>query len=394
MDAMSSWQALCWPLGLLLIWFAGEFIVRRQHLSRISVYAILGFALGPTQLGWFQAKDASAMLLLANIAFGLILFECGHRINLRWLLINRWLAVTSVAEALLTFLVVWQFGLWLGMPVSAALLLAALSMATSPATIMCVINESRSSGQVTERAMHFSALNSVLAVFTFKVILGLQVFHTSGSLWQAIYNSFLVLAISAALGIAFGILLPILLRNYVQTHQDSTMPFALAVISLVAVTNNLQLSPIFSTLVFGLVARHHRLELSPSERGFGTLGKLLSVLLFVFIASTLEWSMIKGSLLAGGLLVLVRGAAKLIGIMLFSRISGTSWRKGALIGMAMMPISAFVILLLEQDRHIGLQLMEQLAPLAAAALLLEIFGPLLIEIALRLARELPVNRRE
>jgi hypothetical protein len=49
----------------------------------------------------------------------------------------------------------------------------------------------------------------------------------------------------------------------------------------------------------------------------------------------------------------------------------------------------FVILVLEQTRHLGINLIDELAPLAAAALILEIAGPVLIQIALRLAHELP-----
>jgi hypothetical protein len=48
----------------------------------------------------------------------------------------------------------------------------------------------------------------------------------------------------------------------------------------------------------------------------------------------------------------------------------------------MAPLSAFVILVLEQTRHIGIGLLENFAPLAAAALLLEIVGPLMIQRAL------------
>jgi hypothetical protein len=36
-------------------------------------------------------------------------------------------------------------------------MLASLSMATSPATVVRVINEQRSSGQVTERVLHLCA---------------------------------------------------------------------------------------------------------------------------------------------------------------------------------------------------------------------------------------------
>ena len=76
-----------------------------------------------------------------------------------------------------------------GMPVVASLLLASLAMSTSPAAVMRVINEQRSSGQVTERVMHLTAVNCVLAVFVFKVIVGFWTFQTSGSVWQAVSNS-------------------------------------------------------------------------------------------------------------------------------------------------------------------------------------------------------------
>ena len=50
------------------------------------------------------------------------------------------------------------------MPLLAALLLASLAMSTSPAAIVRVVNEQRSSGQVTERVLHLTAVNCVLAV--------------------------------------------------------------------------------------------------------------------------------------------------------------------------------------------------------------------------------------
>uniref|UniRef100_UPI001583100D cation:proton antiporter domain-containing protein n=1 Tax=Vogesella oryzae TaxID=1735285 RepID=UPI001583100D len=259
--------------------------------------------------------------------------------------------------------------------------------------VLRVINDENSSGQVTERVLHLAAFNCVLAVFAFKIIVGLVVFRTSGNLWQATYSSFMVLGLSALLGGLLGVLLPAWLNACKRPGHDSTMAFAIGVICLVMLTHSLKLSPVLATLVFGLVARHRRLVLSPSERGFGVLGELLSVFLFVFIASTLEWPRVLDGLLAGLLLVLVRAAAKMAGIVLFARASGTTWRKGALVGMAMMPISAFVILLLEQSKYIGIQLVDQLAPLAAAALVLEIGGPLLTTLALLLARESPRQRR-
>ena len=57
------------------------------------------------------------------------------------------------------------------------------------------------------------------------------------------------------------------------------------------------------------------------------------------------------------------------------------------IGLAMAPISVFVILLLEQTRYLGIDLVDQLAPLAAVTLVLELIGPVVTQRALVAAGE-------
>ncbi|WP_338413878.1 cation:proton antiporter [uncultured Sphaerotilus sp.] len=378
---------LAWPLALMLAWVAGEVIHRRIQLPRISMYAIVGFALAPTQLGLLPPAAQGSVLFLANVSLGLILFEAGHRFNLRWMRVNAWLAVSSATEAGLAFVLVYGVAVAFGTAGTAALLLAALSMATSPATILRVVNEQRSSGQVTERILHLSVMNCVLAVFVFKIVVGMTVFRTSGRLGEAIYSSLFVLAASAALGAVFGLLMPALLRRFHRTRQDSTLAFTLAVILLVSIAHGLKQSPVLATLTFGLLARHRRISMGPSERGFGALGDLMSLLLFVFVASTLERDKVLAGALLGLALIGIRLVAKVVGVSIYSRVSGISWRKGLLTGLALTPISAFVILVLEQTRHIGIDLVDQLSPLAAAALTLEIIGPVVTLYALRWAHE-------
>lgn len=382
---------MAWPITILIAWLAGEFAHQWVKLPRISAYAVIGFVLAPSQAGLLPQIQPET-LLLANIAFGLLLFECGYRINLRWLRANPWFAATSLTEAVLTFAVVYLLVRWFEQPFSTALLLAALSMATSPATIVRVINEQRSSGQVTERVLHLSALNCVLAVFVFKVVVGLVVFQTSGNLWDATYSSLIVLLASLFLGAMSGILIPALLRLSKRTSHDSTLAFTMAVICLVALAHSLKLSPVLAALMFGLIARHRRIFLNSSQRGFGALGDLLSVFLFVFVAASLEWRQAVTGIGLGFAIMVVRQLAKVAGISLFAHISGISWYKGLLTGMAMTPISAFVILVLEQTRYLGINLVDQLAPLAAAALILEVFGPIFIQRALIWAHEVPERK--
>ena len=224
---------LAWPLVLALAWVAGELGHRWLNLPRISLYGLVGFLFGHAQLGVLPPAGGGMGMLLANIAFGLILFEFGYRTNLRWLRNNPWLGATGLLEAIVTFVAVYLLARLWGSPNLTALLLASLSMSTSPAAVMRVINEQRSSGQVTERILHLAALNCVLAVFAFKVIVGFWTFESSGNLGLAISSSLLSLAVSAGLGALFGVGVTGLLRRTGRLSQDGTVAFAIAVILLV-----------------------------------------------------------------------------------------------------------------------------------------------------------------
>ncbi len=378
---------LAWPLAVALAWVVGEFGHRWTGLPRISLYGIVGFALGSPQLGLLPQAGAGPLMLVANVAFGLILFEFGYRINLRWLRTNPWIGVTAVLESSLTFGAVYALALAFSLPLLTALLLASLAMSTSPAALMRVVNEQRSSGQVTERVLHLTAVNCLLAVFVFKVIVGFWTFQTSGNILQAVSNSVVVLAVSVGLGAAFGVGVPALLRRLGRLSRDATIGFAIGVILVVASAHTLKFSPVLASLTFGFVARHRRVVLNQTQRNFGALGELLAIVLFVFVATTVSWQRAWVGLGLGIALIAVRMLVKVAVVGGLAHVSGISWRKGVLTGLSMAPISVFAILLLEQARYLGIDLIDQLAPLAAATLILELIGPVITQRALIMAGE-------
>ncbi|MCE3261012.1 MAG: sodium:proton antiporter [Pseudoduganella sp.] len=386
-DLLVVSDELAWPCAMLLAWLAGEFVHRWTKLPRISVYGLVGFLLAQAVPDLLAPDGSSQVALLANIAFGLILFEFGYRINLRWLRVNPWIAISGLAESALTFGAVYAIAVWQGMPPLTALLLASLAMSTSPAGVLRVINEERSSGQVTERVLHLVAINCVLALFVFKVVVGFWVFQTSGSLTQAVSHSLIELLASAVLGAVAGMLTPALLRSLGTLTRDGTVAFAMVVVLLVSITQAADLSPVLATLTFGLMARHRRVTFTRTQRNFGAIGELLTVLLFVFAVSTLDWERVVFGATLGLLLLMVRFATKAVAVAAFAHVSGISWRKGALIGLALSPMSVFAILLLEQTRYMGIVLVDELAALAAMTLFMEVLGPIITQRALIMARE-------
>jgi len=389
-ELLSLTHALAWPLALTLAWMAGELLYRWANVPRISIYGLCGFVFGNLSSGYLPPAQADNFMMLANLGFGLILFELGYRINLRWLRTNPWLLVTSLLEAGLTWAAVYFVARTCGTDVLPACLLAALAMASSPAGLLRIVNEQGGGGQVTERAMHLTALNCVLAVFVFNVTVGVGVFQTSGDVVHASWTGLVVLAASSGLGAALGYLLPLWQRVAGHARANATLTFAVFVFLLVAITHVLKLSPVLAALTFGLVARHRRVTLSPAQRNFGALGDLLTVLLFFFVATLIAWQPTAEGLLLGLLLLLVRALVKVAVCTATARVSGISARKGALTGVALMPMTVFAIILIEQTRRSGVDLFDTLAPLAplaAMAMILEVLAPILTQGALSGARE-------
>ena len=70
----------------------------------------------------------------------------------------------TVLESGLTFAVVFAVLRWLEVAPLASALIATVSMSTSPAVVLAVTREARSQGQVTERVLLLTALNTIYAV--------------------------------------------------------------------------------------------------------------------------------------------------------------------------------------------------------------------------------------
>ncbi len=392
-EAIQNWQPiLAWLAAMAIAWLIGEYGQRRFSLPRISGYAIAGFLLGGSQFGVLPASPDPALAGLVDIAFALILFELGYRINFRWLLANPWIGATSLLESAATFVAVLGVTRIFDLDWVPSLILASLSISTSPAAVIRVANDLRAAGQVTERMLHLTAFNCLLAVIVFKVVLGYWVLDAAGSVFEAIWQGLVVMLASAGLGALFGVSVPGLLRFASDVDRQATVAFALAVVLLTALTLALQFSPLVAALTFGLVARHRRVVLSQAERNFGVLGDLLTILLFLYVAAILDWHHVLDGLPLAAAIILARLASKLLGTSLFARVSGITLRKGLLTGMALMPLSVFAILMLEQSRHLGIEQLNPLPGIAAVVLILELVAPLATRWALVLAGEAPARR--
>jgi Kef-type K+ transport system membrane component KefB len=387
-------QSIAWPLVLLVAWLLADALHARWQVPRVTSYVAVGMAAGAVHLPGLT-DDITGLPFMANVALSLVLFELGYRINLRWFRANPWVLVAGVVESVLTFaLVFWATGLLDDIRLHVRLAVAAVAVASSPAGILRVVHELRSAGQVTERVMHLTAINCLMSVFALKLVMGSRTLRVSGDWLQAAFGSIHVLGTSIAVGMLLGFLVPQLLKGRLFRSPDgATVAFALSVLLLATTAYGLKLSPLLASLTFGIVARERRVHLTNAQRNFGTAGDLLAVFLFVYVASVLEWADVLVSLQLGLLLVVVRAFSKGAVSVATARISGISERKGLMTGLALSPMSAFVVLLIEQSGVVGFDLADQtLTAISGMVLVLELLGPVVTQRALMAAREAQVTQ--
>jgi hypothetical protein len=285
----------------------------------------------------------------------LVLFELGCRIHLGWFRHNPWVLVLGVVQSAALFAAVWCGLAAVGVAGDWRPLLAAVAVAAAPAALLRVANDLRAAGQVTERALHLAAIQCVAAVLLVKMVTAHWYLSTAGDWGQAALSSIYALVLSVALGVAVAVLVAALVRGPFAAPVTPTVGYALALLWLTAVADVLRLSPLLAALSFGVMLRERRVFVANAQRDFGLLGQLLGVFLFVYVGSRLSWPALlaRDVWLVAGVVLLARA--------LLALPSGTTLRKGALTGVALLPMSAMTLLLLERSGTLGL-------PIAAAAL--------------------------
>jgi Kef-type K+ transport system membrane component KefB len=382
-----------WPLALpTLLWFAltlvgaavlGEFAFSRLRLPRITGYVLAGFAVGvlgggdivrsalATGTGWAS--------IIVEVALGVLLFELGNRVNLRWLRANPWLLATSLLESLLTFGAVYGVLRLTGVAFDEALLVAAMSMATAPAIVMRVVAEARAQGQVSDRLLMLSALNSIYTVLAVQFAIGWLHQSYRGDLMTAVLHPLYLIA-GALLG---GALIAWLMRSLrTRLLLDSEHAGAVLiglVLAAVVLLKLLKLPVLLALLIAGLLVRRFSGRPYLWPKGLDAVTGLLVLMLFVLTGVSVQFS----HLLTGGFvavaLVAVRLIAKTTAVLALARPSGASWRQGLALGVALTPMSG-VAFVLSYDL---IAVFPQLAPRLAATVLamiamLELISPILV----------------
>jgi Kef-type K+ transport system membrane component KefB len=378
--AQFPWVALL----LLLAVGMGEAMDRFLGLPRLLGWIAAGITVGPYGLGFFDDAMLARSQGIVDVAIGLVLFELGQRVDLGWLRRNPWLLATSVLEAGLSFAGIFIVLLLAQPSWLLAAVAAAIGMATSPVVTLVMTKDLRAQGQVTERVLLLTTLNCSYAVIATAMLFAwLHAEYRGG--WIAVISHplYLVFGSLALAGLCTAAAQAVLRLLGRRVDAQFICLLALVVIA-VAVAEAARLSVVLSLLAFGMMTRHFDRQRRFVSLEFGRLGQIFTILLFALLAARIELALVPAGLLAAAALVAARYGGKTLGVVALGRRSGLGLRKSAWVAAGLLPMSGVAVLLVQETA----QMYPEFAPLirtvmVAAIALMEVLGPLVLQLALR-----------
>ena len=382
---------LSYPLlfGVLLVagMLGGE-IARALRLPRMIGYAVVGFVFGPLASAMGLAALIDEARIFVDLALGLVLFDLGRRVDLKWMRRDWSLAVSGIAESVLTFAAVFATLLAFDFRPVQAGIAAAIAMTTSPAVVLLTVHDTRSEGQVTERSLNLVALNGLLASIIVTIMLGSAHFETRMDVETAILHPLYLFLGSLALGSGMAWAARVIAR---AVEKDREVHFSLVaglVVAGVGLATLLKLPVILALLAFGLFSRNDERGYELLNVNLAPIGRLLYIVLFVITGASMPLAMLAAGGAVAIAILLARVAGKMLGVLLVAPLGGLRLKQAAGLGLALLPMSSLTLLLQHDIARLYPDFGEDLsAALVGAIIMMEIVGPFAVQYGLRLAGE-------
>ena len=372
---------------LLVAGMLGGEMARAARLPRIVGYVVVGMVFAPLGNAMSFVPLLDAGRIFVDLALGLVLFDLGRRMDLQWMKREWTLAATGLAESFLAFGAVFATLLWFDVSPVKAGIAAAICMATSPAVVLLVVQDTKAEGQVTERALNIVALNSLLASIVTTILLASAHLEARVDVEIALLHPAYLFLGSLALGAAVASVARLLARPVEKTRDLHFALIAGMVVGAVGLAIMLKLSVILALLAFGLFsrndARSHDLlnvNLAPSSR-------LLYIVLFVITGASLPLSALVIAGGAGLALAAARFLGKLAAVFALAPFGHLRVRQALGLALVLSPVSTFALLLQHDVTRQYPEFSEVSAMMLAAILVMEFVGPVAVQAGLRLAGE-------
>jgi Kef-type K+ transport system membrane component KefB len=334
----TTWFGLILLLGLL----GGEVAKKFRFLPRIFGYIAVGFLIGPAAFNLVEPSVLQQSRLFIDLSLGLVLFAIGRNLDFTWLRRDRSLLWMSLTESGLTFILLFTVLTILGLPWLTAALASTIAIVTSPAVLIMVTYDLNAHGPITRRALMLTSLNNFYALTIFTILLPFAQIH-SISILKIMMHICYALFGSAILAAIMFVITQLLANLIGKMPERQFILFTGITILAIGLTRMLHLSTMLTLFILGVAARnfdqHHRL----TAINFEALARLFLIIMFVLVGVYLQPRGLWQTMLIVAAFIVVRFAAKSIGVLLFAKASRLTKRQTIATGLALTPLAGVAL---------------------------------------------------
>ena len=391
---------------ILVAGMAGGWLAKRLHVPSVTGNILAGVLIGPAVLNLFDGINVKENLApLSTFAMALISVAVGSQLSFQRLH-NAWRRVISIASGEVVGVLLLVTAAMLlaarlpGMPDmdwTTALMLAVIASNSSPATIVSVIRESRAKGTYVKTLLAVVGIDNMLCIllFSFARMVMVEV-HSGAQLGPIVpvLHTLYQMAGAVLLGLTLGYATERMVHKP-HIHDFSTV--FVAILLAVGISSFLAVSPLLTSLVFGIYLGNASEEAQRQTRALEPIEMLLFVVFFTVAGISLHLDKV---IEAGWLCVIfvsARFAGKAAGAFVGGVLSGTTPRIWSNTGLGLMPqagVATGLVVLLSSDTRLPAEIGELITTVVLAGVCVaEILGPFLTRMALRRAKEANKDRR-
>lgn len=380
-------------------------LVSKIKLPSILGWLITGMVIGPYALNWMNSSimDAQWFHILKSVGEVLVGMLIGTELILKELKKSGKQIVTiCLFEGMMAFIVVAiAFFIFTDIPFSIALVIGAIALATAPAPSLSIVKEYNAKGPVSKTLIPLAALDDVLALLVFFIVIGV----VSGSMTGEsvnIISILMMIILPFAIGAVTGIIASKILKKK-SSKAETIIKVGLFVVVTVIIGRyvnenilpiNLLLSGIsFSAIIANTVKKERLHEIMEA---INPIIGIALVIMIIDLGAPLDYNLIFGAGVLTAIYIIARGIGKILGAYAGGKLSNADDNVCKYLGISLLPHSGVSLIF----TGIAVETLMPFVPehavmiqgtIAAAAVINEIIAVFLAKQAFKMAGEINVE---
>lgn len=413
---LNSPSSILLILGLAVFGgIAGAWFFQKIKVPQVLGYLVIGIIIGKSGFHFINSDVIASLKNFNFFALGIIGFLVGGELHGSTMKkYGKQFSAILFGEGVLAFslvtisvsLVLYIFTKNFAAALAGGIVFGAIASATDPASTIDVLWEYRSKGVLTTTIIAIVALDDALAMTLYGLGTGAAQMIIGGdtSVMEQLISISIELFGAIILGGAAGLFMNLIVRY--STDKTRTMVFTIGTLLIViALALTLDLDVILATMTLGIVITN--MAPKRSEELFNLIRSFASpiyVLFFVLVGARLTLNNMPGFLwLIVGLYVLFRSAGKMFGAWIGAKITkaepvvqnytglGLFAQGGVAIGLSIMASQHLNHLVIGDGINLGDII---ITGVTATTFIVQIIGPSMVKIAIKLAKESGKNVTE